>query len=309
MKKISVVIPIYNEESNIKELYSRLEKVLLPLSLEYELVFINDGSTDSSLKELILLSDNDKNVFYINLSRNFGHQIALSAGLDICSGDCVVIMDGDLQDPPETVRNLLDKYEEGYDVVYAKRIKREGESFLKKITAKLFYRILKRIIPFDIPLDTGDFRLLSRKVVNELKNMPEKSKFLRGQVAWLGFKSTEVLFERDKRRHGTTNYSYGKMIVLALDAITGFSDKPLRLVSRFGFIVSSLTFIIILFAIFSHFVLQQTITGWTSLIISSMFIGGIQLLSVGVICEYLARMNKDIKNRPLYIIEDTNFIL
>lgn len=306
LNDISVIIPIYNEEQNIPELYNRLQKTLSQVSKNYELIFVNDGSKDNSLMELLKLAELDPRVLYINFSRNFGHQIAVTAGLDASKGKAVVIIDGDLQDPPELIVDLFKKYKEGYEVVYAKRKERKGESFFKKVTAKIFYRTLKRITAIDIPLDTGDFRLIDRKVVNYLNQMPEQNKFLRGQIAWLGFKQTEVLFNRDKRKYGKTGYSLGKMLRFAMDGITSFSDKPLQLVTKIGFTISFVSFIIILYAIYSHFVLDRTITGWTSLIISSMFIGGVQLISIGVIGEYISRINKNVLKRPLYIIEKTN---
>ena len=305
-KDISVIIPIYNEEENILELHKRLVKSLETMTKAYELIFVNDGSTDNSINELVKLSQADSNVFYISLSRNFGHQIAVSAGLHYSKANSTVIIDGDLQDPPELIPKLYNEYKKGFDVVYAKREDRSGETMAKKWTAKLFYRILKRLVSFEIPLDAGDFRLISSKVVKELNAMPEQNKFIRGQIAWLGFKQTYVLYDRDSRKHGKTGYTYSKMFSLALDGITSFSDKPLRLVSRLGFLISFLSFLIILFAIFSHFVLKQTITGWTSLIISSMFLGGIQLFSIGIIGEYISRINKNVINRQLYIIEATN---
>lgn len=303
---ISVIIPIYNEEKIITELYERLTTSVKKITGDYELIFINDGSKDYSLTELIKLTQQDAKVFFINFSRNFGHQIAVTAGIDNCKGDAVVIIDGDLQDPPELIPEMYNKHKEGYEVVYAKREKREGESFFKKKTAHFFYRIMRKLTNIEIPLDTGDFRLIDRKIVEALKNMPEQNKFLRGQIAWLGFNQTEILFNRDKRKHGKSGYPLSKMIKFALDGITSFSDKPLEYVSRLGFIISGVSFLVILYAIFSHFFLKQTITGWTSLIISSMFIGGVQLISVGVIGEYIARINKNILNRPLYIIENSN---
>lgn len=304
---ISIIIPIYNEQEIIPELYSRLQKTVSQLSENYELIFINDGSKDHSLLELLKLAELDQRVFYINFSRNFGHQIAVTAGLDASNGKAVVIIDGDLQDPPELIIDLFKKYQEGNDVVYARRKERKGESVFKKITAKLFYRILKRITSIDIPVDTGDFRLIDRKVVNYLNQMSEQNKFLRGQIAWLGFKQAEVLFNRDRRKYGKTGYSFGKMLRFALDGITGFSDKPLQVVSRLGFTISFVSFVIILYAMYSHFLLNRTITGWTSIIISTMFIGGVQLISIGVIGEYISRINKNVLKRPLYIIEKTNF--
>ncbi|MCB0654400.1 MAG: glycosyltransferase family 2 protein [Saprospiraceae bacterium] len=303
---LSVIIPIYNEEQTIGELYQRLKQAAVSITANHELIFINDGSKDHSFLELLKLSRSDPSVFYINFSRNFGHQIAVTAGLDSCRGKAVVIIDGDLQDPPEVIPELYAKYKEGFEVVYAKRVEREGESLFKKATAKIFYRIMKRLTSIDIPVDTGDFRLIDRKIVDYLKQMPEQNKFLRGQIAWLGFNQTEVLFSREKRKHGKTGYSFGKMLRFALDGITSFSDKPLSLVTKLGFSISLISFLIILYATYAHFVLNRTITGWTSLIISSMFIGGVQLISIGIIGEYISRMNKNIINRPMYIVESSN---
>lgn len=304
--QISIVVPVYNESENIKPLYLRLEPVLRALNKDYRIVFVNDGSDDDSFSKIIELSKDDNNVFFINLSRNFGHQIAISAGLSYCNSDCVVIIDSDLQDPPELIKKLYEKYKEGYDVVYAQRRKRKGESFIKKITAKIFYRLLKRMVNFEIPLDTGDYRLMTKKVVEAINKMPEQNKFLRAQIAWLGFSHTSVLYDRDMRNQGDSGYTYSKMFKLAFDGITGFSDKPLLFVSRLGFLISVFSFLVILYAIFSHFVLEKTITGWTSLIICITFIGGIQLLSIGVIGEYISRISSNVRNRPLYIIDSTN---
>lgn len=306
IKDISVIIPIYNEEAIIEELYDRLQKSVSAISENYELIFINDGSKDASLLKLMRLSEVDPRVFYINFSRNFGHQIAVTAGLDASNGQAVVIIDGDLQDPPELIPEMYNKYKEGYEVVYAKRRERKGESIFKKITAKMFYQVLKQITSIDIPLDTGDFRLIDHKVVYYLRQMPEQNKFLRGQIAWLGFKQTSVLFDRDMRKHGKTGYPFSKMLKFAMDGITSFSDKPLQLVTKLGFAISLVSFIIILYAIYSHFIINRTISGWTSLIISTMFIGGVQLISIGIIGEYISRINKNVIKRPMYIVEKSN---
>ncbi|MEX1189931.1 MAG: glycosyltransferase family 2 protein [Bacteroidia bacterium] len=304
--KLSVVIPIYNEENIIHELYQRLETSCLKITTEFELIFVNDGSKDNSLIRLIELSKAHKYAHYINLSRNFGHQIAVTAGLDICKGEKVVIIDGDLQDPPELIPELFAKMNEGFEVVYARRRSRKGESFFKKVTAKVFYKTLRNITQVDIPLDTGDFRIIDRKVVDALKRMPEQNKFLRGQISWIGFKQGEVLFDRDERKFGKSGYPLSKMLKFAMDGVTGFSDKPLALVTRMGLWVSLISFFVIIYALYSHFLLERTITGWTSMIISSMFIGGIQLLSIGIIGEYISRINSNVQNRPLYIIESTD---
>ena len=303
---ISILIPVYNESGNLQLLYDRIVASVKLISEHYEIVFINDGSTDDSMAKILSFSQQSNKVFYINLSRNFGHQIAVSAGLEYCNANCTVIIDADLQDPPEILPEMYSKYKEGFDVVYAKRNNRKGETWFKKGSAKLFYRILNKLTVFEIPIDTGDFRLIDRRVVSELNKMKEHNKFLRGQIAWIGLKQTYVECERDSRNDGKSGYSVSKMFRLAIDAITGFSDKPLLYVSRLGFLISIFSFIVILFAIFSHFFLKQTITGWTSLIISVTFIGGIQLLSIGVIGEYISRINVNVKRRPLYIVDSTN---
>ena len=303
---ISIVVPVYNEEKSIRLMYDRLIASMSSISSNFEIIYVNDGSRDNSFLELVKLSNEDERVKYINFSRNFGHQIAVTAGLDLSKGDAVVIIDGDLQDPPEVIPEMYAKHKEGFEVVYGQRLKRKGESFFKKITAKYFYRILKKITSVNIPVDTGDFRLIDRKIVNDLKKMPEQNKFLRGQIAWLGYRQTSVFFERDERKFGETGYPFSKMLKFALDGITGFSDVPLQFVTKTGIFISFISFLIILYAIFSHFVLEKTITGWTSLIISSMFIGGVQLISIGIIGEYISRINKNVQNRPLYIIDETN---
>ena len=304
--ELSIVVPIFNEEQNLPELHRRLSDAARAITPSYEIVFVNDGSRDESRAILELLSQRNEHVYYIHFSRNFGHQIAVTAGLDRCRGKSVVIIDGDLQDPPEVIPELYEKHKSGYDIVYARRSERKGETWFKRSTAKLFYRVLRRSTAIDIPLDTGDFRLIDRKVVDALKKMPEQNKFLRGQIAWLGFRQGEVLFSRDKRRYGKTGYPLSKMLRFAMDGITAFSDRPLKLVTAMGFAISFLSFAIIVYAMYSHFVLLRTITGWTSLIISSTFIGGVQLLSIGIIGEYISRMNKNILNRPLYVVESSN---
>ena len=304
--EISIVVPLYNEEKNIRLMYDRLVSSILKITSNFEIIYVDDGSKDNSFLELLKLSNEDERVKYINFSRNFGHQIAVTAGLDYSKGTAVVIIDGDLQDPPEVIPEMYAMYKEGFEVVYGQRLKRKGDNFFKKITAKYFYRILKKITSISIPLDTGDFRLIDRKIVNDLKNMPEQNKFLRGQIAWLGYRQTSVFFERDERKFGETGYPFSKMLKFALDGITGFSDVPLQFVTKTGIFISFISFLVILYAIFSHFILERTITGWTSLIISSMFIGGVQLISVGIIGEYISRINKNVQNRPLYIVSETN---
>ncbi len=301
---LSVVVPVYNEEKNVSNLHARLSAACRSITDAYEILYVDDGSRDWTLRGL--QSINDSNAYYLQLSRNFGHQIAVSAGLEYARGEAVVIIDGDLQDPPELIPDLYKKYEEGYNVVYARRRKRKGESAFKRITAKMFYRVLNKLTTIDIPLDTGDFRLIDRNVVDYLAKMPEHNKFLRGQIAWLGLKQTDVLYDRDARTEGSTGYTFKKMLNLAITGITGFSDQPLKLVTRLGLSISLVSFGLIIYALYSHYILDQTLTGWTSLIFAISFFGGIQLISLGIIGEYLSRIHQNVQGRPLYIVQDTN---
>ncbi len=304
--KLSVIIPIYNESQNIQKLVNRLNSVFVKLNVTTEFVFINDGSKDDSIDIIKNLSKDDSKIKYINFSRNFGHQIAVTAGLDKAIGDRIVIIDADLQDPPELIIDMYNKMDEGYEVVYAKRKARKGESWLKKFTAKMFYRILKAITSVNIPVDTGDFRIMDRKIVDALKQMPEQQKFLRGQISWIGFNQTYVEYERDERNAGETGYTYKKMIRFALDGITSFSNFPLKFASICGFVVSGIAFIVMLYALYSRFISKDYIEGWTSIIISVLFLGGIQLISIGIIGEYISRLSANVRNRPLYIIRESN---
>lgn len=303
---LSVIIPIYNEESNINALHQRLRSVLDPMGCSYEFVFTNDGSRDQSLALIQALAQQDQRVRYIDFSRNFGHQIAVSAGLDLCAGEAVVIIDADLQDPPELIPQLYEKLRQGYEVVYARRRSRQGESAAKKFTAKLFYRMLASMTSVSIPVDTGDFRIISRKVVEALKMMPEQNKFIRGQISWIGYRQTFVEYDRAERAGGATGYTYSKMIRLALDGITGFSDVPLKVATISGFIVSGIAFLVMLYTLYARFVVHTYEPGWASLMISILFLGGVQLIAVGIIGEYIARLSTNVRRRPLYIISDTN---
>ena len=304
--KYSVIIPVYNEEPNIRILFDRLSGVMQQLSSDYELIFVNDGSKDQTWALVKALSVNEKTVKYINLSRNFGHQIAVSAGLDLCSGDRVIIIDADLQDPPELILEMDQKMNDGFEVVYARRKKREGESAMKLLTARLFYRILANIAAIDIPLDTGDFRIMDRKVVDVLRQMPEQNKFLRGQISWIGFRQTFVEYDRSERHGGATGYTYAKMFRFAVDGITSFSDAPLRIASFMGFVVSGVAFMVLLYALYGTFFLKNTVPGWASVIVSVLFLGGIQLISLGLLGEYLSRISANVKKRPLYIVDESN---
>ena len=303
---LSIIIPVYNEEKNLPVIYDRLLKVVAGLGVSYEIIFVNDGSLDNSIELIKGLSKENSNVKYIDFSRNFRHQIAVTAGLDICKGEATVIIDADLQDPPELILNLYQKLQEGFNVVYARRRIRKGESFLKKLTAKVFYRLMDRITTIRIPLDTGDFRIIDRKIINTLKKMPEQQKYLRGQIAWAGFKQTFVEYDRDERLQGKTGYTYSKMLRFAFDGITSFSNFPLKFASFLGFTFSGISFILILFALYEKIILHNTVRGWTSLILVVLFLGGIQLLSIGIIGEYIGRISTNIRNRPLYVVNETN---
>ena len=303
---ISVIIPIYNEEANIEALYSRLSGVMAEMTVSYELIFVNDGSRDQSLHLLLALAARDARVGYIDLSRNFGHQIAVTAGLDVAHGQVVAIIDADLQDPPELIKEMYAKMHEGYEVVYAKRRSRQGESAAKKLTARLFYRLLARITSISIPVDTGDFRLIARKVVEGLRRMPEQNKFLRGQISWIGYRQTYVEYDRAERAGGETGYTYRKMIRLALDGITAFSDAPLKAATISGFVVSGIAFLVVLYTLYSRFITHDYEPGWASLMVSILFLGGVQLISVGIIGEYIARLSANVRQRPLYLVADTN---
>ncbi len=238
MIQLSIICPVYNESGNLPVLQETLEKVMLRMGLTYEIIYINDGSRDHSIQLIKQLAAGDSRIKYIDFSRNFGHQIAVSAGIDKAQGQAIVIIDADMQDPPDLIEDLYRKYQEGFEVVYARRAQRKGESALKKMTAKWFYRILSRITSVEIPVDTGDFRIMDRKVLEILRAMPEQNKFLRGQIAWVGFNQTFVEYQRDARLSGDTGYSYKKMFRLAMDGITSFSDYPLKIASTLGFLVS-----------------------------------------------------------------------
>ena len=304
--KLSIVIPIYNEEENIDSLINRLRTVVAQMQISCEYIFVNDGSKDHSFQLIKNLALADPAIKYIDFSRNFGHQIAVSAGLDLAAGDRVAIIDADLQDPPELIIDMFAKMDQGYEVVYAKRNNRNGESWLKKFTAKVFYRILKSITSVKIPVDTGDFRIIDRKVVNVLNQMPEHNKFLRGQISWIGFKQTYVEYDRKVRQAGSTGYTYKKMIRLALDGITSFSNFPLKVASICGFMVSGIAFMVMIYALYSRYITKDYVEGWTSTIISVLFLGGIQLISIGIIGEYISRLSENARNRPLYVINETN---
>ena len=305
MKKVSVVVPIYNEEAVIKELYSRLNKTLqLLIDYEYEIILVDDGSKDYSCEIMRKIAENNNRIKVISFSRNFGHQAAVTAGLHYSSGDAVIIIDADLQDPPELIPDMIKKWEEGYDVIYGKRKSREGESPFKLLTAKMFYKTLNALSDLEIPKDTGDFRLVDRKVVDVVNELPEHNKFLRGLFSWVGYKQTPFEYERKKRFAGKTKYPLGKMFKLARDGIISFSNKPLKIVGSMGLISIIVSISLAIYATISYiFNLNDLSAGWTSLMIGITFFSGVQLLSLWILSEYVGRIYDEVKQRPQYIVK------
>lgn len=303
-KLISIVVPMYYEEKVADECYKRLKKVMNDNNINYEFIFVNDGSKDKTFEILNKIAEEDNNTKIISFSRNFGHQIAVTAGVDKAKGDAVIVIDADLQDPPELIPKMIDLWNEGYKVVYAKRKKRKGESFFKLFTAGMFYRILDKMTDIDIPLDTGDFRLMDRDVVNVLKTMKENNRFVRGMVSWVGFKQTPIEYERDERFAGETKYPLKKMIKFASDGIISFSAKPLKLMGSLGVFCVSVSLIIFLYALIRKLTNDvNVVSGWASIMTAVTFLGGVQLLSISVLGEYIGRIYDESKGRPLYIIE------
>ncbi|WP_138494035.1 glycosyltransferase family 2 protein [Paenibacillus pinistramenti] len=303
--RYSVIIPMYNEEEVIAETYRRIKKVLSDTGESYELIFVNDGSRDRSEEIIKDYSQWDNTVKLINFSRNFGHQIAITAGMDYASGDAVVIIDADLQDPPELIHTMIARWKEGYEVVYAQRIKRKGESWFKKFTAGTFYRVLRAAADTPIPVDTGDFRLMDRKVVNELKQLPENNRFVRGLVSWVGFRQIAVEFERDERLAGETKYPLKRMVKLSLDGITSFSTKPLKIAGYAGGLLSGAGFLYLLYVIYCALFTDSTAKGWASLISLMLIFNGFILIMLGILGEYVGRIYDETKGRPLYIVKET----
>lgn len=304
IRELTIVAPVFNEEANIELLFNRLHQVLH--NQNYEVIFVNDGSADRSLDAIKMLAEKHSQIRYISFSRNFGHQLAVFAGLQKAKGNYVVIIDADLQDPPELIHDMLAKAKEGYDVVYAKRLNRKGESFFKRITAKWFYRLMRAVTNINIPLDTGDFRIMTQRVCKIVTSMPEKNKFLRGQISWIGFKQTYVEYERDPRIYGETGYTTKKMVNFAIDGITAFSHFPIRLVTYIGLSMAFLSTIAIAYALYSKFIAGETVKGWTSMFILFTLIGGTQLFCMGIIGEYISRIMNNVLQRPDYLIDESN---
>jgi len=299
---ISIVAPVFNELGNLDILYQRISEVLDSTGESWELVLVDDGSTDGSTERIMELAAKDQRVRPVIFARNFGHQIAVTAGLDYCRGDAVVIIDSDLQDPPEVILDLITKWREGYQVVYAVREEREGETWFKLLTASLFYRLIYRITDVKIPMDTGDFRLLDRKVVNVLNSMRERHRFLRGMASWVGFKQIGVPYRRAARFSGQTKYPFRKMFRLALNAVTSFSYFPLQIASFMGFISAGFSILAIPIVFIMRLAGSQAFFGQASTLLAVLFLGGVQLISLGILGEYIGRIYDEVKGRPLYIV-------
>ncbi|GKU80195.1 glycosyltransferase family 2 protein [Paenibacillus sp. L3-i20] len=300
----SIIVPMYNEEAVIEHTYERLKVVMDSAGQPYELIFVNDGSKDRTVELMKRIGDLDPNVRLIDFSRNFGHQIAISAGMDYAQGDAIIVIDADLQDPPEVILDMIDKWKEGFEVVYGRRLKRKGETLFKKLTAMAFYRVLRSMTNVDIPLDTGDFRLIDRKVCDVLRGLKEKNRFVRGLISWIGFRQTSVEYVREERFAGETKYPLRKMIRFALDGITSFSYKPLKIATYLGFFLSLGSFIYLLIVIYQRLFTNTTETGWTTIVGLNLLFNGIILILLGVIGEYIGRIYDESKNRPLYIVRE-----
>lgn len=302
---LSVVVPLYNEELVIEEMHSRLSRVLQIQTLDYEIWMVNDGSNDATVDIAKGICKRDSRTKLVSLSRNFGHQIAVTAGLDKAAGQAVVIIDADLQDPPEVILDMLQKWYGGYHVIYGRRAKRKGESWFKRVTAAFFYRLLRKMTAVDIPLDSGDFRLLDRKVVEELRRMRESNRFVRGMVSWIGFRQCEVTYTREERYAGETKYPLAKMLEFALDGIFSFSNLPLRLSSVLGFACSVTSFFFIIYGFVIRYIFpDRAVRGWASIFVAVLFVGGVQLICLGILGEYLGRIYEEVKARPLYVIDE-----
>lgn len=301
---LSLVLPMFNEEEVVGELHAQLQTFLKELGVSAEVIFVDDGSRDATFTKLSELVKEDPRYSILSFSRNFGHQTAITAGVDHARGEAVVVMDADLQDPPQVVLAMMEKWREGYDVVYAKRRTRSGETFFKKVTAKIFYRLFAAMIPIEVPLDTGDFRLMSRRVVLTLRAIRETHRFVRGMVSWVGFKQTAVLYDRPGRFAGTTKYPLRKMVRFAIDGITSFSVLPLRFSTWLGVTMSVLSVLYAIWACVVHFILNGTVAGWTATVVLISLLASVQLLMIGILGEYVGRIYEEVKKRPLYVIKE-----
>jgi polyisoprenyl-phosphate glycosyltransferase len=302
--RLSLVLPVFNEEETIPELDRRLQAFLGSLGVTWEVVFVNDGSKDRSLEMLRELARKDPRYRVLSFSRNFGHQIAITAGLDVADGEAVVVMDADLQDPPEVVQDMLARFDEGYDVVYGIRTKRHGETIFKRVTAAVYYRILRKLLGFDIPLDAGDFRLMSRKVVIALRSLRERHRFVRGMVAWVGYRQTKVFYERPARFAGETKYPLSKMLKFAVDGITSFSVVPVRLATYLSMLSGLLAIAIGSWSFFQKVTGAHVVEGWTTIMVLIALSSAAQLLVMGILGEYVGRTYEEVKKRPLYTVAE-----
>ena len=303
-KILSIVSPVYNEAENLGEFYSRVINATDNLNLEIEIIYINDGSQDSTIDIITKQRQIDNRITIIDLSRNFGKEIALTAGLDYSSGEAVIVIDADLQDPPELIPKLVEKWREGYDVVNAKRIKRKGESLLKKVMSYIYYRLLFYLSDINVPRDTGDFRLLNKNALDALLKLREKHRYMKGLFVWVGFKQKEIEYEREARFKGKTKWGFFSLFNLAFDGLTSFSIMPLRLASTIGFLSALIGFFYGAVIVFKTLFFHEPVAGFTSLVVLITFFGGIQLLSIGIIGEYIGRIFNETKNRPLYVVKN-----
>lgn len=306
-KLVTILVPAYNEQEVLHLLYDRLKNIMDDnINYNFEILFVNDGSKDNTLNIIQELRENDRRVCYVNLSRNYGKETAMMAGLDYSKGDCVIILDADLQDPPELIPEMLKYWEEGFDDVYAKRRSRKGESFLKKFTSKMYYALLQLVTKIEIQKDTGDFRLLDRRCVEALKQIRESQRYTKGLFSWIGYNKKEILFDRDPRAAGKTKWNYGKLINLSIDGLTSFTTAPLRFAAIIGIIVSLIGFFYMLIIIFKTLFFGIDVAGYASTLVVILFLGGLQLIFLGVIGEYLGRAFYESKHRPLYFIDRYN---
>lgn len=307
MKLITILIPAYNEEDVLDQLYDRLSHVISGIpDYEFELLFVNDGSKDRTIDIIRELRKLDNRVSFVDLSRNFGKEIAMGAGFDYARGDAVIILDADLQDPPEIIPEMIKYWEEGYDDVYAKRRNREGETWFKKWTASQFYKILQKTTRIPIQENTGDFRLLDRRCIEALKKIRETQRYTKGMFSWIGYNKKEILFDRDPRAAGETKWNYWKLTELAVEGITSFTTFPLRISSFVGFFISVIAFVYMIWIIFKTLVFGEEVAGYPSMMVIILFLGGIQLLSLGILGEYLGRVFNETKQRPLYFVDEYN---
>ena len=307
MKKISIIIPAYNEEESLPMLRDRIEKLMNSMkNYNFEILFVNDGSKDKTIEIIKKMREEDSRINYVDFSRNFGKEIAMIAGLDYATGDCVIFMDADLQDPPELIPELVKYWEQGYDDVYAKRRSRKGETWLKKFTSKMYYKVLQKTTRIEIQKDTGDFRLLDRRCVNALKKLRESERNTKSMFSWIGYKKKEVLYDRDPRIAGTTKWNYIKLIDLAIDGITSFTTSPLRLSTYIAIPTFLVLFVYFIYVIVKCFVIKQAIQAFQAIILLILFFSGVQILLFGIVGEYLGRIFNETKNRPLYLVNEYN---